>query len=108
MSNEMPSKSMVIVHHKLSYGWVIVSSCALMLALTYGLMYSYSVFFKPLASYFNWDRTTVSLVFSVSLVIRGTISIGVGWLADKYGARKLMVVCGLMLGLGLVLSSQVH
>jgi MFS family permease len=31
-----------------------------------------------------------------------------GWLADRYGARKLMAFCGVMVGAGLVLSSQVQ
>jgi MFS family permease len=90
------------------YAWVIVISCTLMMAVTYGLMYSFSVFFKPLADYFNWDRATVSLVYSISLVMRGGISIATGWLADRYGAKKLMVFCGIMIGLGLILSSQVN
>ena len=53
------------------YGWVIVAVCSLMTAVTYGLLYSYGVFFKPLADHFNWDRATVSAVYSISLVIRG-------------------------------------
>jgi MFS family permease len=91
-----------------SYGWVVVVACAVMLGITYGLMYSYSVFFKPLADTFNWDRATVSLIYSASMVIRGAISIGTGYLADRYGASKIMVVCSLLIGLGLVLSSRAH
>jgi MFS family permease len=87
---------------------VIVAACGLMIAISYGLMYSYGVFFKPLAEYFGWDRETVSLIYSASLIIRGAFSIGVGWLADRYGAAKLMIICGFMIGLGLVLSSQVQ
>jgi len=92
---------------KFHYGWVIIAVCTLMMAITYGLMYTYSVFFKPLAEYFDWDRATVSAIYSVSLVIRGAVSIGVGWLADRYGAVKLSVFCSLMIGLGLILTSQV-
>ncbi len=92
---------------KLHYGWIIVAVCALMMGITYGLMYSYSVFFKPLAEYFNWDRATVSGVYSASLIFRGAVSIFVGWLADRFGAAKLMAFCGLMIGLGLILSSLV-
>ncbi len=79
-----------------------------MILVTYGLMFSYSVFFKPLADDFGWDRATVSLVYSASLVIRGAAAIGMGWLADRYGARKLLVLCGLLIGAGLVLSSYVY
>jgi MFS family permease len=92
---------------KLYYGWVIVLVSLLMMAITYGLMYSYSVFFKPLALHFNWNRETTSAVYSASLIIRGAVSIGIGWLADKYGANKVMAFCGFMMGLGLILSSQI-
>jgi len=92
---------------KYFYGWVIVAVCTLMLAIAYGLIYSYSVFFKPLAEHFNWDRATVSGVYSASLVIRGGFSIFVGWLADRYGPVKITVFCGFMIGLGLLLTSQV-
>jgi MFS family permease len=97
-----------VARSRFFHGWVIVAACALMIAITYGLMYSYSVFFKPLADYFSWGREAVSLIYSASLIIRGAISIGVGWLADRYGAGKLMIICGIMIGLGLVLSSQVQ
>jgi MFS family permease len=92
---------------KLFYGWVIVAVCTLIMAVVYGLIYSYSVFFKPLAEHFQWDRATVSGVYSASLIIRGAFSIGVGWLADKYGPVKITAICGFMIGLGLVLTSRV-
>jgi MFS family permease len=108
MSGSPSSDGVTVTHGRFFYGWVIVAVCTLMLAVSYGLMYSYSVFFKPLADNFGWDRATVSLVYSASLVIRGAISIGIGWLADRYGSLKIMVFCGFMIGLGLVLSSQVQ
>ncbi len=91
-----------------AYGWVIVAACALMIFITYGLIYSYSVFFKPLAEHFQWDRATVSLIYSLAMIIRGTAAIGTGWLADRYGARKIMIFCGLMMGAGYLLSSRVE
>jgi MFS family permease len=90
-----------------NYGWVIVAACSLMIFVSYGFIYSYSVFFKPLADYFQWDRASVSLIYSLSMIIRGAAAIGTGWLADKYGARKIMVFCGLMMAAGYLLSSRV-
>jgi MFS family permease len=95
------------IRRQFNYGWLIIIVGALMMAVTYGLMYSYSVFFKPMAAYFSWDRATVSVVYSASLILRGAFSIGIGWLADRYGATKVLVFCGFMIGLGLVLSSRV-
>jgi MFS family permease len=93
---------------KFNYAWVILAACTVMIAFTYGLMYSYSVFFKPLAEHFNWDRSTVSLIYSATLIIRGLFGIGVGWLADRYGAKLIAAFCGFMIALGLILSSQVQ
>jgi MFS family permease len=108
MSVNTVSSGALKTPNRLHYGWVIVAVCTLMMTITYGLMYSYSVFFKPLADYFQWDRTTVSGVYSAFQIIRGALAIGIGWLADKYGVRKIAAFCGLMIGLGLILSSQVE
>jgi len=107
MSNSGNPAAQALNKSTFPYGWVIVAVCTLMTAVTYGLMYSYGVFFKPLAAHFNWDRATVSAVYSVSLIMRGAISIWIGWLADKHGAKKIMLFCGFMMGLGLVLTSQI-
>jgi len=104
----LPQDTLTPVRSRFFYGWVVVGISTVMMAITYGLMYSYGVFFKPLAEYFNWDRATVSAIYSASLIIRGAISIGTGWLADRYGAARLMAFCGFMIGLGLILSGQVR
>ena len=75
--------------------------------IAYGIMYSFSVFFKPIAAHFHWGRSTVSSIFSLSLIFRGVISIGIGWLADRYGPVKVSVLCGFIVGLGLILTSRV-
>jgi MFS family permease len=107
MQKESPLSEDAVGRPTPAYGWVIVAACALMIFITYGLNYSYSVFFKPLAGLLNGDRATISLIFSLSMIIRGAAAIGTGWLADRYGARKIMVFCGLMMGAGYLLSSRV-
>lgn len=89
------------------YGWIIVAVSVITIAVTYGIMYSYSVFFKPLVDYFHWDRATVSSVYSMALVLRGFAGIAMGWLADRYGPVKISLFCGVVAGLGLVLTSRV-
>jgi len=107
MSQQLPLENALSARRRFSYGWAIVGVCTLMIAVTYGLIYSYSIFLKQLADYFHRDRATLSAVYSISFIVRGAVSVGVGWLADRYGAAKIMTFCGFMLGLGLVLSSRV-
>ena len=89
------------------YGWIIVFVSTLMMGVGYGIMYSYSVFFKPIVDTFDWDRATVSSIYSISLVLRGAASIITGWLSDRYGPIKMTSFCGVMFTLGLVLSGYV-
>lgn len=105
---DLPSTSTIAGERRVfNYGWVIVGASSLMIFITYGLIYSYSVFFKPLAEYFQWDRSSVSMVYSLAVIIRGASAIGIGWLADKYSPRWVMVFCGLMMATGYLLSSRV-
>ena len=59
------SETAAVTQSKFFYGWVIVAACTLMITVGYGLMYSYSVFFKPMQAYFNWDRSMISLVMVI-------------------------------------------
>jgi MFS family permease len=108
MSKQVSSEVITVMKGIFYYGWVVVAACALMIAITFGVMFSYSVFFKPLADYFHWDRATVSLIYSASSIILGDFALVIGWLADRYGYAKLSLFCGFMVCLGLILSSQIQ
>ncbi len=100
--NETPQ-----VRKKIYYGWVIVAVCSLSMAISYGIIYSYSVFFKPIAAQFNWDRATVASIYSLAMIFRGAVTVPIGWLADRYGPAKIFGFCGVMITAGLVLTSRV-
>ena len=90
------------------YGWVVLAVCTVLITMAYGLMFSYGVFFKPLASHFHWDRAQTSAVYSLSMLLRGVFAILVGWLADRFGAKILLLACGIIVLIAFVSSSLVH
>jgi MFS family permease len=77
------------------------------MAISYGIIYSFSVFFKPIAAQFDWDRATVASIYSLAMLVRGAVTIPIGWLADRYGPMKVFGFCGAMIVAGLVLASRV-
>jgi len=77
------------------------------MAISYGIIYSFSVFFKPIAAQFEWDRATVASIYSLAMMFRGAVSVPIGWLADRYGPMKVFGFCGAMIVAGLVLTSRV-
>ena len=92
---------------RLFYGWVVVTAFIVITVILYGINYSFGFFFKALAGEFNLTRTVTSAVVSTELVLAGMAALGAGWLLDKYGPKKVIIVMGLFAGLSLLLTSQI-
>ena len=54
------------------YGWVVLGCVSMILLLTYGLQYSFGVFFVTMLPDLNWSRASLASAFSLySLVYIG-------------------------------------
>ena len=96
-------------HGAIFYGWWIVAGGAVLSALSGGLnFYGFSALFVPLSQEFGWSRTVLSGVFALSRLEGGILGPAEGYLADKYGPRRIMLVGIPLLGLGFILLSQVN
>jgi len=89
------------------YGYVVVGAAFVIMAVSSGAFFSFSVFFAPLQEEFGWSRAVTSSAFSLLMVVQGILSIGVGKLNDRFGPRIILTVCSLILGLGFVLVSRI-
>lgn len=89
------------------YGWVIVALCLLLITNTYGIRFSFGVFFKSLEHEFDLTRALTSGIFSVYMLLGSLSAFIGGWMADRYGPRIVCLIMGAFTFLGLALSSQV-
>jgi MFS family permease len=90
------------------FKWVIVGVGFTTLALSYTVMYSFSVFFVALLKEFDWNRSTAAGAFSVFWILHGLIGPFVGALVDRFGSRKVFILGASFLGTGLGLCSLIH
>ncbi len=90
------------------YGHIIVITSTLILVGALGVHYAFGVFFKPLLAEFGWSRAVTSGAVSLSWIIQGLSSIVMGTLNDRRGPRVVVTLCGLLLGAGYLLMSQVN
>jgi MFS family permease len=89
------------------YGYIVVAAAFFIMVVSWAAYYSFGVFFKPLLNEFGWTHAMTSGAFSLSMTIYGVLGIVVGVLNDRFGPRVVLTVCGLLLGLGYLLMSQV-
>jgi len=88
-------------------GWRIVAAAFLTFAVSAGMMHSYPVFFVAFLAEFGWGRAQASLAYSASQLLSGASSPLVGALVDRVGPRRLVLLGGVLLAVGLALSAWV-
>src|SRR5436853_89853 len=89
------------------YGWVVLAAAATVIAVGMGALFSLAVFLKPIEDSMHWSRSAISLVALINWIAMGVGSFVWGALSDRIGSRVVAAAGGFVLGLGLVLSSQV-
>jgi MFS family permease len=83
-----------VKHPKFFYGWWVVVVAAIGLGLGYApiIVYSFSVFIKPLTQDLHSNRASISLAFTLANLMTSISSPLVGRLADRFGARRVILI----------------
>jgi MFS transporter, OFA family, oxalate/formate antiporter len=92
------------MNNKKSTRWFVLSG-AVMIQMCLGAVYAWSLFNKPLIDKFGWERSSVIFTFSITIAVFAFTTIFSGRLQDKIGPRWVATFGGILLGLGLILSS---
>jgi MFS family permease len=87
--------------------WLLIVTVWLTLGVTFGLMFSFSVFLVPLLEEFRWSRGLAAGAFSLSAVVQGLLSPAIGTLVDRFRPRRLILWGAVALGVSSVLGSQI-
>src|ERR1700685_578629 len=82
------------------YGWRVVLAACLGVMAGFGslFVYTFSVFVKPLAAEFGWSREAISSGFAIAAVTLGVISPLLGRWIDRFGPRRIILVCMTIFG----------
>lgn len=87
--------------------YMIVSIAFIIMVVAWGANYSFGVFFTPLLDEFGWTRAMTSGAFSLAMFSEGFGGVFMGRICDRFGPRLVVSVCGILLGMGYMLMSQV-
>lgn len=71
------------------------------------LLYAFSVFIRPLQEQFGWSVSEVTLAYSLICLVLGLMTLPAGRLSDRFGARKVVLLGGIVMALGFYLVSTI-
>lgn len=83
-------------------GWVLLGA-SLILALSLGVRHGFGLFLTPMSSQFGWGREVFSFAIALQNLIWGLAQPITGAIADRFGARRVIAVGGLLYAVGLAL-----
>lgn len=86
--------------------WFVLFACIL-INICLGAGYAWSVFQPPLMEVHGWSASQASLAFSIYFSMGPVAMILLGPLQDKYGPRWIAFLGGIMIGLGMFLTSLI-
>jgi MFS family permease len=89
-----------------NYGWVIVAAGAMITCVAMGAMFALPVYLQPIAEETGWTRAGISGAMTVGFIVMGIAGFGWGILTDRIGARPVVLVAGVVLGVGLFVASR--
>lgn len=83
-------------------GWVLLGA-SLILALSLGIRHGFGLFLTPMSSEFGWGREVFAFAIALQNLIWGLAQPVTGAIADRFGARRVIAVGGLLYAAGLLL-----
>lgn len=93
----------VTVRPRIFYGWYMVAAgMGIHLWLSIAWIYAKQIFFTPIAVSFGWSRALMSGAFALER-LEGSIASPIeGFLVDRFGPRRIMLLGTIITGLGII------
>ena len=103
-----PSKARSRVRGVFYGWWLVLISGIVHMTTSVPLFHAMGLWFVALESAFGWNRTQLSLAFAFTRIEGGILGPIEGYLVDKLGIRRMVLMGLSVLGLGFLLFSQVR
>ena len=105
-----PAKQVADLSHRVRgvyYGWWLVGVSSFIRTSSVPLFHAMGLWFVALEAQFGWSRTQLSLAFAFTRVEGGLLGPVEGYLTDRVGTRRMVLIGMLILGAGFLLFGQV-
>jgi len=87
-------------NQRLHWAWIIFGICWINLFVNYSARLGYAVILPEMIRTLGLGRAAVGSIYNFYLIVYITISPFSGFLTDRFGARRVITTCLLILALG--------
>lgn len=87
--------------------WIVAFAAFVAMFTSFGIVYSFGAFVKPISAEFHSGRAAISAVFSLTAFIYFILGAAAGHISDRIGPRPVVVASALFMGAGLVLTAHI-
>ncbi len=91
---------------RIQYGWVMVAVGAVITCVAMGALFALPVYLQAMATDTGWSRADISLAMTIGFIVMGVAGCGWGALSDRIGARPVVIMGAVLLGVGLFIASN--
>lgn len=96
------------IHRAVHWAWIILIVCFFNLFINYSVRLGYGVVLPEMIKDLDLSRTGGGSIYNAYLVTYITLTPFTGYLTDRFGARRVISMCALILGLGVLLMGTVQ
>jgi MFS family permease len=82
--------------------WVVLTAVTVCMLAATGVRAVFGIYIKPMEAEMGWTRSGLSGAAAVSLLLLGAVGPWAGRIADRWGARRLIIGSLILLGVGTV------
>jgi len=89
------------------WAWIILATCFVNLFINYSVRLGYSVVLPEMIKDLGFNRTAGGSIFNAYLFSYIVLTPLTGFLTDKFGGRRVITTCAVILGAGIILMGTV-
>jgi len=89
------------------YAWYIVGMATVLQVTTNFISQAFAILLVTLRDDFGWTLTSITFAYFFRSMTSAVLSPTAGWLGDRYGARKVLLVAGCLYVCGMLLLSTI-
>ena len=87
------------------YGWTIVAIASTLQVTTSFISQAFAILIVVLRENFDWTLTGITLAYFFRSIVTALLAPASGWLGDRHGARRALMIAGVLYVVGMLLLS---